>query len=109
MLIKILVEDGKKIVYGNQRFMKAKQMRQNRSLDLKYICLCCRVPPERIPFQLVFTALRCACTVLFALCASRPYRDDYIVECANCGLSDYAFYGADEGIVAYYKQQCCER
>ena len=73
MLIKISVEDGKKIVYGNQRFMKAKQMRQNCSLDLKYICLCCRVPPERISLQHRHTALRFACTVLRALRASRPY------------------------------------
>ena len=72
MLIKISVEDDKKMVYGNQRFMKAKQMRQNRSLDLKYICLCCRVPPERISLQHRHTALRFACTVLRALRASRP-------------------------------------
>ena len=72
MLIKILVEDGKKMVYGNQRFMKAKQMLQNRSLDLEYIRLCCRVPPGRRSLQHKHTALRFACTVLCALRASRP-------------------------------------
>ena len=77
MLINTLVEDGKKMVYGNQRFMKVKQMLQNRSQDLEYIRLCCRVPPERRSLQHRHTALRFACTVLRALRASRSSRTIY--------------------------------
>ena len=82
MLIKISVEDDKKMMYGNQRFMKAKQMLQNRSLDLNtphyatlvrcYVHFVRHVPPGRISPQHRYTALRNACTVLCALCASRP-------------------------------------